>query len=231
MADSPAVGIRARARAEMTDQIKRIARTHLAADGPNLSLRAVARDLGVVSSAVYRYFDSRDALLTALIIDAYNSMGEAAERAEAEVARRDLIGRWMALGRSLRQWSLDRPHEYALLYGSPVPGYAAPQDTIGPASRPVLVMTAIVHAGVERGLLAPADRLARPLRADLEALTAFEGFVGIPPAVLARGMTAWAQLFGALSFELFGRLTNGISDYDAFFDYQLRAMAGYVGLS
>lgn len=215
----------------MTDQIKRIARTHLAADGPNLSLRAVARDLGVVSSAVYRYFDSRDALLTALIIDAYDSLGETAERAEATVARRDLVGRWMALGRAIRQWSLERPHEYALLYGSPVPGYAAPQDTIGPAARPVLVMAAIARDGVERGVLAPSDRLSRAVRTDLDAIATAAGFGGVPSSVLARAMTAWAQLFGALSFELFGRLTNGITDYDAYFDYQLRAMAAWVGLT
>src|SRR4051794_16029070 len=90
MADSPAQGVRARARAQMTDEIKRIASEHLAVDGPNLSLRAVARDLGVVSSAVYRYFASRDDLLTALIIDAYNSLGDAAEKAEAAVPRRDI---------------------------------------------------------------------------------------------------------------------------------------------
>jgi AcrR family transcriptional regulator len=214
----------------MTEEIKRIARAHLAADGPNLSLRAVARDLGVVSSAVYRYFDSRDALLTAMILDAYNSLGEAAEQAEAAVARRDLAGRWLALGRGIRQWSLARPHEYALLYGSPVPGYSAPQDTIEPASRPVLVMTAILRDAVDRDVVAPTDRLPRTVRADLEAF-AGAADVGVPPAVLARGITAWAQLFGGLSFELFGRLTNGIIDYDAFFDYQLRAMAGYLGLS
>jgi AcrR family transcriptional regulator len=215
----------------MTDQIKRIAREHLAADGPNLSLRAVARDLGVVSSAVYRYFDSRDALLTALIVDAYNSLGETAEQAEAAVARRDLSGRWLTLGRSIRDWSVARPHEYALLYGSPVPGYAAPQDTIGPASRPVLVMTGLLRDGVERKVITASDRLPKVVRADLERITASPGFEGLPPAVLARGMTAWAQLFGSISFELFGRLTNGVTDYEAYFEYQLRAMAGYLGLS
>ncbi|MGH8861716.1 MAG: TetR/AcrR family transcriptional regulator, partial [Jatrophihabitantaceae bacterium] len=148
----------------MTNEIKRIAREHLAADGPDLSLRAVARDLGVVSSAVYRYFESRDALLTALIIDGYDSLGAAVEVAEAIVARRDLSGRWLATGRAVRAWALERPHEYALLYGSPVPGYAAPQDTIGPASRPVLVLTTILRDGVERGLLTPADRLPRAVR-------------------------------------------------------------------
>jgi AcrR family transcriptional regulator len=86
MAQRTAASIRARVRAEMTDEIKAVARRHLAEDGANLSLRAVARELGMVSSAVYRYFPSRDDLLTALIIDAYNSMGEAAEAAEAAEA-------------------------------------------------------------------------------------------------------------------------------------------------
>lgn len=231
MPDKPAVGIRARARAEMTAEIKRIARDHLAAEGPNLSLRAVARDLGVVSSAVYRYFESRDALLTALIIDGYNSLGAAAESAEAAAPRRDLAGRWLALGRGIRGWSVARPHEYALLYGTPVPGYAAPQDTVGPASRPVLVMAAILRDGVDRGVLAASDRLPRPVRGDLERIGADPGFAGIPAGVLARGMGAWAELFGTLSFELFGQLTNAVTDYDAYFDHQLKAMATYIGLS
>src|SRR3954449_6658011 len=96
---------RAQARLDTIEQIKQIARDHLAVDGPNLSLRAVARDLGVVSSAVYRYFASRDDLLTALIIDAYNSLGDAAERAEGAVPRRDIPARWMALGRAIRAWA------------------------------------------------------------------------------------------------------------------------------
>src|SRR6266487_4289282 len=102
----PASSIRARVRAEMIDEIKSVARQHLAADGANLSLRAVARDMGMVSSALYRYFPSRDDLLTALILDAYNSMGEAAERADAAVADRgDLVGRWLAVARALRAWA------------------------------------------------------------------------------------------------------------------------------
>ena len=224
--------IRERARAEMTEQIKAIAREHLAVDGPNLSLRAVARDLGVVSSAVYRYFASRDELLTALIIDAYDSLGEAAELAEAEVSRRDLAARWMALGRGIRAWAVANPAEYALLYGSPVPGYAAPEDTVEPATRPVLVLTAILRDGVERGVLTSAgDRLPRPLREELEQVALAPGFEGIPAAVLARGFTAWAQLFGTLSFELFGRLTGAIADYDTYFDHQLKVMARYIELA
>jgi AcrR family transcriptional regulator len=221
---------RARARAGMIEDIKRSARVHLAQDGPNLSLRAVARDIGVVSSAVYRYFASRDDLLTALIIDAYNDLGEAVETAEAAVARRDLSGRWLAAGRAIRDWARANPHEYALVYGSPVPGYAAPQDTIGPASRSVMVLMSILRDRGERGPFT-GDRLPRAVRADLENVATFLGFEHVPPPILARGMTAWAQLFGTLSFELFGRLVNAVTDYDAYFDHQLRAMSGYLGLS
>lgn len=222
---------RARARAETTEEIKRIAREHLAAEGPNLSLRAVARDLGVVSSAVYRYFASRDELLTALIIDGYASMGEAVERAEAAVPRRDLPGRWRALCAAVRDWSRDRPHEYALLYGSPVPGYAAPQETIAQAQRPLTVAMDILRDGVARGIVpVPADRLPRAVRTDVEQIRTIAGFEHVPPTVLARAMTAWALLFGTISFELFGRYGNGVLDLDAYFEHQVRVMARYLGL-
>jgi AcrR family transcriptional regulator len=224
--------VRARARAEMTAQIKQRARERLAQDGPDLSLRAVARDLGLVSSAVYRYFGSRDELLTALIVDAYNSLGVAAEAAESEVPRRDVLGRWMALGRGIRQWALQSPHEYALIYGSPVPGYAAPEHTIGPANRPVVVVLELVRDGLLRGDIAVfgGERLPRSVRVDLEGIARDLGYPEVLPPVLARTMTAWAQLFGAISFELFGRLQNAVHDYEAWFDCQLRAMAAHVGM-
>ncbi|MDQ6851303.1 MAG: TetR/AcrR family transcriptional regulator [Actinomycetota bacterium] len=225
------MGVRAEARAETTEAIKRIARAQLAQGGPNLSLRAVARDLGVVSSAVYRYFGSRDELLTALIIEGYNTLGESAEHAEAAVPRSNLHGRWYALAGAIREWARAHPHEYALLYGSPVPGYAAPRDTVAPANRPVLVLVSILRDGVERGILVAHDRLARPVRTDLANVIATPGFSGVTTAVLARGMTAWAQLFGTLSFELFGRLTGAVTDYDAYFEHQLKAMSSYLGLT
>ena len=227
-ADTP----RARAHAETTEQIKQIARQHLEAQGPNLSLRAVARDLGVVSSAVYRYFASRDELLTALIVDGYTAMADAIEAAEAKVPRSDLAGRWLALGRTARGWSLGHRHEYALLYGSPVPGYAAPQDTIEPATRPVLVAMAILRDGIERAAIDPPDdRLPAPVRADCERVSAEPGFRGVPPTLLARAFTVWAELFGTISFELFGRLTNAVTDYDAYFEHQLRVQLRYLGIA
>jgi AcrR family transcriptional regulator len=230
MPDRP-TGVRARARAQTIEDIKRVARLHLATDGADLSLRSVARDLGMVSSAVYRYFESRDTLLTAIIIDAYDELGEASEQAEAAVRRTDLRGRWQATAHAIRDWSRAHPAEYGLLYGTPVPGYSAPQDTIGPASRPVVVMTAILRDGLERGILVPGhERLPAPTRSDLEGIIAVPGFEGVTPALLARGMGVWAALFGLVGFELFGRLTNAVHDYDAWFDYQLRLLTRDLGL-
>ena len=127
---------RARARAEITDEIKSVARRQLAEQGSAaLSLRAVAREVGMVSSAVYRYFPSRDDLLTVLIVDAYDAVGAAAEQALAARRRGGVVSRWVGVSAAIRTWALAHPHEYALIYGSPVPGYAAPQDTIDPAAR------------------------------------------------------------------------------------------------
>jgi len=222
---------RDRARAETIEAIKTVARQHLAVDGPNLSLRAVARDLGVVSSAVYRYFASRDELLTALIVEGYDSLGEAVEQAEAAVPRRNVAGRWLALGRATRGWAQERPYEYALLYGSPVPGYDAPADTVPAANRPLVVAARLLSDGVQRGVVeVPSDRLPGPVRADVSAITQLPEFGGVPVTVLARLMSVWAMLYGTISFELFGRYTNAVSDLDAYFEHQLRVMSRHLGI-
>ncbi|MEU7958419.1 MULTISPECIES: TetR/AcrR family transcriptional regulator [Micromonospora] len=226
----PASSIRARVRAEMIDEIKAVARRHLASDGADLSLRAVARDMGMVSSAIYRYFPSRDDLLTALIIEAYQALGDAVEAADAAVDRADLRGRWHAVCRAARTWALAHPAEYALLYGSPVPGYAAPVDTVLPAQRPPLTLLGILRDGVAAGRITPPDDdLPEPVRADLAEIAAGL-FPGLPEALLARGMAGWTQLFGLISFDLFGRLDPVVPHRDAYFDHQTALMADLVGL-
>jgi AcrR family transcriptional regulator len=225
-----APSIRARVRAEITDEIKAAARQRLAVEGANLSLRAVARDLGMVSSALYRYFASRDELLTALIIDAYDALGAAAEAAEAAVDRADLLGRWLAACHAVRDWALARPHEYALIYGSPVPGYQAPQDTVGPATRVPMLIGAILRDGSADGSIPAGEELTEPLRSDIAAVRDLAA-PGAPEQVFARGMTAWIQLFGAVTFELFGQLNNTIDERRPFFEYQMLAMARLIGLT
>jgi AcrR family transcriptional regulator len=231
-----AASIRARVRAEMIDEIKRAARRQLATEGANLSLRAIARELGVASSALYRYFASRDDLLTALIIDAYNAIGEAGERAEAAVTERlDLTRRWVAVANAWREWALAHPAEYALIHGSPVPGYAAPVDTVAPASRRFLVVATIIRDGRRSGVLAPAvtpperPLIPAPLRVELDAIAAALG-VEVEAGLTARALIAVTELFGALNFELFGQLNNTIDDRRAWFDLQVQMMADLIGL-
>jgi AcrR family transcriptional regulator len=210
----------------MIDEIKTVARRHLAADGANLSLRAVARDMGMVSSALYRYFPSRDDLLTALIIDAYNTLGDAVEAADGGIEERDdLRRRWFAVGRAIRRWALAQPSEYALIFGSPVPGYQAPRETAFAAGRTPVVLLRIIAGAPEKALDTPG-----PVARDLAAVVATLD-IDISPTQLARGSVAWIHLFGAVSFELFGQLNNVIEARDEYFDLQLDLMADLVGLS
>ncbi|MFY1705496.1 TetR/AcrR family transcriptional regulator [Micromonospora sp. WMMA1923] len=235
----PAASIRAKARAEMINEIKAIARRHLAAEGANLSLRAVAREMGMVSSAIYRYFPSRDELLTALIVDAYDAVGEAAETGDAQVTdRTDLRGRWLATCHAVRHWALAHPAEYALLFGSPVPGYAAPPDTVVAAARTPVTLIRILVDGFTAGTLtAPdPDELPGAVRADLTpvrdtlASLGDESFADLPETLLARGMTGWIHCFGTISFELFGQFNNVIEARDQHFDHQMRQMAALLAL-
>ena len=211
---------RAHARAEITEEIKAEARRQLAEVGTDLSLRAVARALGMASSAVYRYFASRDELLTALIVETYDTVGEAAESAAAG-AEPTVAARWMALAGAIRSWAFAHPHDYSLVYGSPVPGYRAPEATIAPAERVSLVALRIIHDGVASGEITAASAMPMPtaVRDDLIRINDLAE-IDLPPDVLARGLIVWTHLFGTISFELFGHLHNVIHDYDAFFESQ-----------
>jgi AcrR family transcriptional regulator len=228
--DQPPRTARQRARVELTQAIKDIARRQLAAEGaPALSLRAVARELGMVSSAVYRYFPSRDELLTALIVDAYDAVGAAAEKADAALPRDDLIGRWRAACGAIRTWAVDNPHEYALLYGSPVPGYRAPAATIEHASRVTNVLLAIMRAAIPGGT--PEGPALTPALARDATRVAKLVMPGASPRTAVRAIIAWTQIFGAISFELFGHLVGSIEDYAAFFDEAVMEMARFTGLA
>ncbi|GGJ07515.1 TetR/AcrR family transcriptional regulator [Streptomyces brasiliensis] len=222
-------GARARARIEVTAAIKDEARRRLAADGAaKLSLRAVARELGMVSSALYRYFSSRDDLLTALIIDAYDSLGQAAETARDAAAGSAPVARWTAVCEAVRSWALEHPHEYALIYGSPVPGYSAPETTVAPASRVAFALIGIVRDAHQGPGLA-ALPLSEALRPEAERMAA-DLTPGLPPEVAAALVVAWAQLFGLVGFELFGQFHRVVEDREAFFRHAVTGLAHDVGL-
>jgi AcrR family transcriptional regulator len=303
---------RERARAELSREIKEEARRQLAASGADgLSLRAVARELGMVSSALYRYYPSRDDLLTALIIDAYNALGAAAEGAiaaghapggQAAAGRVAAVqaaavqaaagqaaagqavpawARWTAACHAVRGWALANPHEYALIYGSPVPGYRAPEATIGPAARVPLAFVGLLGDALARGeitgtggtgaaargngaaaggtgaaargngaaAVAGALPVTGPLAMQASGLSAAlaqsapspAGTAGgaapdavppdaVPPDMLVRAVIAWTQLFGMISFELFGQFVGSFEPADALFAYAAEQLAAFVGL-
>jgi AcrR family transcriptional regulator len=219
----------------MMAEIKAVARAHLATDGANLSLRAVARDMGMVSSAIYRYYASRDELLTALILDAYNSLGETVEAADAAVTDQgQLRARWQTATRAVRTWALANPAEYALIYGSPVPGYAAPADTIAAAARTPLVLARILSDGFASGhVTKPGVQSSVPIREAVRADLARAGgdiAPDVPAELLLVALSGWIQMFGVVSFELFGQFNNVIDARAEFFDQQMELQADLIGL-
>lgn len=225
---------RQRAHARTVREITRIAREQLATEGSaGLSLRAIARRLGIVSSAIYRYVPSRDELLTMLIVDAYTSLGEAAHGADRRCRRDAYHRRWMALGRAVRRWALERPTEYALLYGGPVPGYAAPERTVDPGTRVSALVVELLAAADHAGAIAPRPDLPIPtsVTRDLHGIKDAFRAADLDDEVLARGMLAWSSLFGLISFEVFGQFTGGISSPAAYFDHQIARLADQIGLS
>jgi AcrR family transcriptional regulator len=224
-----APSLRARVRTEMIEEIKTVARARLATDGANLSLRGVARDLGVVASALYRYFPSRDDLLTALITEAYEALGAAATDAAAKPGQPS--ERWLAVCHAVRDWALAHPAEYGLLYGSPVPGYAAPPTTIAPAATVIMLLVGIVLDADEHNPLPLTAPVPAPVADDLRRLIAAEGRGTMPEALLDRIFVGWTQLFGLVSFEVFGRLTGMIDARREYFEHHMALMAGLVGLS
>ncbi|WP_418516600.1 WHG domain-containing protein [Curtobacterium flaccumfaciens pv. flaccumfaciens] len=250
---------RALARQTVTAEILAAARTRLTGEGPAaLSLRAVARDVGMVSSAVYRYFPSRDDLLTALLITDYDELGTAVEAAGAAAGPAP-GARWVAMCRAIRDWSIAHPGDFALLFGSPVPGYAAPRETVVPATRTTLALVRVVADAVGSGApgasgssvtpgssvtstpgaagrpgspTAPpaAPGVAGPAVADGVATLRSFG-ITLPDEVLVRTLMAWTTVFGTISFELFGHFVGSVSDPAAYFDQVIVRLADDLGFT
>lgn len=225
--------IRAQARAELTAEIKAAAGRELAQAGAaSLSLRAVARSLDMVPSALYRYFASRDHLLTALIIDAYMAVGAAAEDADAAQPGGDLMGRWLAITAAIREWGRTHPNEWALLYGSPVPGYRAPAETIEPALRVTRALLRVFRDAHELGQLEPVSVGPTPpgrLTAGLQPI-GDELLPGVSGDVAPRAVMAWIQVIGAVSLELFGHFAGGVLDPEAMFRHGAATIGALAGL-
>lgn len=205
---------RAERRVETDTRIMDAARSQLAEVGAAaLSLRTVARDVGMVSSAVYRYVDSRDTLLTRLITEAYDSLGDAVDDDLRRLDEPTDLERWVAVAIGVRRWAVARRHEYLLLYGSPVPGYAAPDATVTAGTRVARRLAEIVTTAATNG------RTVAPTRVDVhpelvDDLSRLAGAVDVdlPPDVLAALLTGWSQMFGLIGFELTSQ-TRGVVEH------------------
>ncbi len=230
-------GIRARNRVAIMAAITEVANRHLVEAGPGqLSVRAIARELGMASSAIYRYVSSRDELLTLLVIDAYDDLGDHVEVRADRVP--DPGRRWRTVGLAARDWALANPQRFALIYGSPVPGYAAPQETIAPASRiPAVLVGIIQQAGVQISPAVFTSRVARSLRPGLLGMSQWAGISrpAFSDAAFAVGVMAWTHMIGSISFELFGHRHGVVGDSEAdrraYFEFELAVLAGNLGLS
>jgi hypothetical protein len=170
-----------------------------------------------------------------LILEGYTALGAAVEAADAAVPGRPLLrARWLASTSAVRNWALAHPAEYALLYGSPVPGYAAPPDTIAAAARAPVVLLRILADGVDSGILTTAGYqspapLPAPVRDDLARARADIG-PQVPDDLMLAALTSWIQMFGFVSLELFGQFTNVVEARAEFFAQQMELMADLMGL-
>jgi AcrR family transcriptional regulator len=208
---------RDRLRAETSDEIKAIALKLMAAGGPGaISLRAIAREMGMTAGAIYSYFATRDELITALIGDVYTAAVEAAEAARDAVPDTDPGARIMAWAQAMREWALANPEGFRLVYGDPVPGYQPPAD--GPGKEAELrACTGLI------GLVAAAWPVAQGRQSDDReyawadfdpVLTAHvqADFPGLPPAGIALTLRVWGRMHGLMALEIYGHLGPLIHD-------------------
>ena len=222
---------RAIARAELTRAILDAAGDQLAAVGPAaLSVRAVARELGMASSAVYRYFPTRDSLLTALIGEAFDDLGQAVEDADARAGAATCGaagGRWRTpstTGRAPTRTATPSPT------ARPIPGYAAPPETVDAAIRVPRALLAVARDAQERGA-GPGAPVRAATPAELAGLGPVRELAGgLDPEPTVRALIAWAALLGHVSLELFGHMTNAVLDYDAHFAQVAEQLADDLGL-
>ncbi|GGX58806.1 TetR/AcrR family transcriptional regulator [Streptomyces minutiscleroticus] len=200
---------RERYRAQVRAEIKERAWEQIATAGASgLSLNAIAKRMGMSGPALYRYYAGRDDLITELVRDAYRSLADTFRAASAPGPDA------AALAHALRGWALEDPHRYFLVYGTPVPGYHAPDDITGIASE---IMATLLDACAAL----PPDGPGTPFGTHLEEHRQWADGHPAPPAVLHRALTFWTRLHGVLSLELAGHFTGMGFDPALFFAAEL----------
>ncbi|WP_410651223.1 TetR/AcrR family transcriptional regulator [Amycolatopsis sp. cmx-4-54] len=202
MTDADGQSPRERYRDQVRAEIKQHAWEQIAAAGvPALSLNAIAKQVGMSGPALYRYFASRDDLITALIRDAYRSLADTVRAAFDGGA--DLAG----LAVTIRDWARSDPQRYFLIYGTPVPGYHAPEDTTAITSEVMAVLLEACRA-------IAVDKPETPFDKHLDGHRDWAGDDPAPSSTLHRALAFWTRLHGVLSLELAGHFTGMKFDPD-----------------
>jgi AcrR family transcriptional regulator len=209
--------LRERYRAQVRQEVKQAALRQLAASGPaGVSVSAIGKELGVSGPALYRYFASRDELLTELVIDAYHDLADAL--AAARAPGREPGARLDALVRAYRSWALAQPHRYQLLFGPPLPGYDAHAQRLVDAAQ--AVMNLLLETLPDREDGPATTRPAQPLAFQLPAWAHRHG-LDTDPATALRAVLIWSSLHGFVSLEIAGNFTSMGIDPDQLFEIQL----------
>ncbi|MBK8027304.1 MAG: TetR/AcrR family transcriptional regulator [Chloroflexi bacterium] len=226
---------REKLRAASKDEIKTLARQQMAAEGTaGISLRGIARDMGMTAPAIYRYFPSRDDLITELIVDAFNAQSDAIAAADAPLPRAAYGDRVTAMMLAYREWAVAHVVDFQLIYGNPIPGYEAPREVTVPAASRVFtpLITALTEAYAAGVLHPPVEFLHLPatVEAHLRAFVETQGYP-VPPEVFAVGVHGWNLIHGMVWLEIFGHTPPLIGDSAAFYRHQTLALCRSMSLT
>ena len=216
------------------EEIKNTARQLMAEKGAaGLSIRAIAREMGMTASALYHYFSNLNGLITALIEDAFTQLADTIEAASKNPDLNTSAERLTAVANTYREWALNNPTDFQLLYGNPIPGYSQPTDiTYPPARRSFLVTAGIFTEAIENGeidLPTNYSDLPPSLEQSLLELTEVDGH-DLPLPALYLAATVWAKIHGHVMLELFDLIQPVIADVDDFFKYEVKNFIQNVGL-
>jgi AcrR family transcriptional regulator len=216
-------------------QIKAVARQQMADYGTaGLSLRAIARQMGITAPAIYNYFPRLDDLITALIVDAFTDLAETMETAETAEASEHPYDKILALCLAYRAWAMSHPTMFQLIYGNPIPGFHAPEElTLPLARRPFLgLFRWFIRAHQSGELTIPAEYQTVPA-AMVEGVATWRQASGIeiPDALVGLLMSGWARIYGLAALEMYHHLQPLIGDCATFYSYEVAAFLRQLGLA
>ncbi|HXX76931.1 MAG TPA: TetR/AcrR family transcriptional regulator [Ktedonobacteraceae bacterium] len=226
---------RERQHAAIREEIKETARKLMEEHGTGgITTRSIAREMGLTAPALYHYFASRDELITALIVDAFNALAdtlqEVSEQAEGEGTGEQLRKVLLAY----RQWALAHPADFQLIYGNPIPGYEAPREVTVPAAvRGFRVLVPLVEQllGKNHGhSSSDGSSIIPEAHAFLSEQITREGYP-VSPEALYLTIVGWTRIHGIIMLELFNHLQPTIGDVDAFYRSEIDILLKSIGYS